>query len=127
MTFPLPAENINKGILLPSAKKEDIQESLWSKLDKPISIRTTYYLGVYDKIGAVIGTEDEKSISTYAVRIKETVDILKSYTGKNKVIIIAHSMGGLVAREYIRKYGSQNVDTLITIGIQNWAMQNLKD
>ena len=28
-------------------------------------------------------------------------------------------MGGLVAREYIRRYGSQNVDTLITIGTPN--------
>ena len=109
----------NKGILLPSAKKEAIEAGLWGKLSKPVSVRTTYYLGVYDDRGSIIGAEDEQSISTYADRISKTIETLKSYTGKNKVILIAHSMGGLVAREYISKYGSQNVDTLITIGTPN--------
>lgn len=84
---------INRGILLPSAKKENMEKSLWGKLDKPVSVRTTYYLGVYDDRGTAIGTEDELSISTYADRISKTIETLKYYTGKNKVVIVAHSMG----------------------------------
>lgn len=110
---------LNKGILLPSSKESSLEKGLLGKLNLPVSFRTTYYLGVYDEWGAIIGTEDEQSISTYADRIKEVVDTAKYYTGKNKVVLIAHSMGGLVAREYLLKYGTQNVDTLITIGTPN--------
>ncbi|MBW2980301.1 alpha/beta hydrolase [Candidatus Woesearchaeota archaeon] len=110
---------INKGILLPSAREESVGAGLWGKLNKPVCVRTTYYLGVYDDRGSIIGVEDEKDISAYSDRIKKTIDTLKHYTGKNKVIIIAHSMGGLVSREYIRKYGSGSVEVLVTIGTPN--------
>ena len=41
-------------------------------------------------------------------------------TGKNKVIIVAHSMGGLVSRYYIKNLGGSNkVDKLIMIGTPN--------
>ncbi|VVB78529.1 PGAP1-like protein [uncultured archaeon] len=109
----------DKGILLPSAKQSDLEKGIWGKLDIPVSIRTTYYLGVYDNRGVVIGTEDNQEISVYADRLKVVVDTLKYYTGKDKVVIIAHSMGGLVSREYLRKYGNQDVDKLITLGTPN--------
>ena len=110
---------VNKGILLASAKESAVEFGAWGKLGKTVVVRTTYYLGVYDDRGTVIGTEDEKAITVYADRIKQVIERLQQYTGKNKVIIIAHSMGGLVAREYIRKYGGDNVAMLITIGTPN--------
>ncbi len=117
----LKSDNLyeNKGILLPSAKQSALEKGIWGKLDLPVSIRTTYYLGVYDDRGAVIGTEDNQKITVYADRLKTVVDILKYYTGKKKVIIIAHSMGGLASREYLRKYGNEDVDKLITLGTPN--------
>ncbi len=110
---------INKGVLLPNAKKDALEKGIWGKLDHPISVRTTYYLGVYDDRGAVIGTEDNQRVTIYADRLKAVVDTLKYYTGKNKVIIVAHSMGGLVSREYLRKYGNNDVAKLITLGTPN--------
>lgn len=36
--------------------------------------------------------------------------------GEHKVIVVAHSMGGLVAREYVRRYGFQRVSRIVTMG-----------
>lgn len=36
--------------------------------------------------------------------------------GGRKGVIVAHSMGGLVAARYLTKYGTQNVERLITLG-----------
>ncbi|MDD4902159.1 MAG: hypothetical protein PHE24_03405 [Patescibacteria group bacterium] len=40
-------------------------------------------------------------------------------TGSKKVDIIAHSMGGLIAKAYIKKFGSSTIDKLITIATPN--------
>jgi hypothetical protein len=52
-----------------------------------------------------------------AVLLKNKINKIKEQVGINKVDIVAHSMGGLVARQYIQSddYG-QDVDQLITLG-----------
>ena len=51
--------------------------------------------------------------------------MIKTETGAKKVDIVAHSMGGLVARYYIQKSGTGDVGKLIMIGTPNhgsdWA------
>jgi triacylglycerol lipase len=37
-------------------------------------------------------------------------------TGASQVVLVGHSMGGLVARAYLRQYGGAKVRRLITIG-----------
>jgi triacylglycerol esterase/lipase EstA (alpha/beta hydrolase family) len=54
--------------------------------------------------------------STVAGFLAFAIDSLKSATGATKVVILAHSMGGLVSRSYIQELGGQDVDRLITIG-----------
>lgn len=109
---------VNKGIVLP--RKMDIVAGSWGKLDKPVVVRSTYYLNAYDEFGSVVGVEDNQHIDIYAQRLSQVVDNLLSYTGKKKVVIIAHSMGGLVARDYIRNYDGKNkVEKLINIGTPN--------
>jgi len=115
---------LNKGIVLPSFKKSDLDKGVWNKLDKPISVKTTYYAGTYDKYGSYIGPEDNQHISVYAERLAAVIDNVLYTTGKNKVNIVAHSMGGLVAREYIRKHGTFNVNKIITIGTPNHGIWN---
>lgn len=49
--------------------------------------------------------------------LKEKVDEIKQQTGAEKVDIIAHSMGGLVAKQYIKFYDVNNsIDKFIDIG-----------
>lgn len=47
--------------------------------------------------------------------LKTKIDAIKSQTGQEKVDIIAHSMGGLVAKKYIEDYGQNSVDKFIDI------------
>jgi triacylglycerol esterase/lipase EstA (alpha/beta hydrolase family) len=91
-------------------------------LDKPVSVRTTYYIGTLDSSGTTFiqSSEASRSINEYGERLSKVVDIVLHHTGKKKVIIIAHSMGGLVSRAYIENYGGESkVDKLIEIGSPN--------
>ncbi|MFB6088877.1 MAG: alpha/beta fold hydrolase [Candidatus Aenigmatarchaeota archaeon] len=109
------------GIILPNSDKSAFSQGEWGRYDKPISVRTTYYIGNLDSSGTFIRSDEtERSINEYGERLGKVVDIVLHHTGKNKVIIIAHSMGGLVSRAYIKNYGgSSKVDKLITIGTPN--------
>mgnify|MGYP001582299067 CR=1 FL=1 len=117
----------DKGIILPNSELMAFNFGEWGRLDKPISIRTTYYIGTLDSSGTFIqSNEASRSINEYAERLGKVIDIVLHHTGKNKVIIVAHSMGGLVSRAYIKNYGRSNkVDKLITIGTPNHGIWSL--
>jgi Palmitoyl protein thioesterase len=110
----------DKGVIIPNSNKYEISEGLWGELDKPISVRTTYYKGLVENDDFTIESEDKKSIEEYGERLSSVVEIIKHHTGKDKVILITHSMGGLVSRSYIKNSGgAENVYALITIGTPN--------
>lgn len=67
-------------------------------------------------------------ISDNAARLASTVNAVKARTGASKVDLVAHSMGGLVSRDYIKNLGgSTSVDSLIMLGTPNYgtALANL--
>ncbi len=41
------------------------------------------------------------NLSTYAERLREIITVVKNISGSEKVVLISHSMGGLVARAYM--------------------------
>jgi triacylglycerol esterase/lipase EstA (alpha/beta hydrolase family) len=55
-------------------------------------------------------------IDDYASLVDRAVEALRHASGAAKVAIVAHSMGGLVARAWMRAYGSQRVARLVTLG-----------
>ena len=57
-----------------------------------------------------------KSNADSAVKLKEKINKILADTGADKVDLVAHSMGGLVAKKYIADNGAGNVDQLIFIG-----------
>ena len=57
-----------------------------------------------------------KSNSISAEKLNKEIQKILQETGKTKVDIVAHSMGGLVASSYYSKYGSGKVDKIITCG-----------
>jgi hypothetical protein len=86
----------------------------------PISYRATYYyITSLDLVGYLITTQKSERIENYAIRLKEIVEDVKKKTGKDKVVLLGHSMGGLVAREYLALFGEESVDKLIMIGSPN--------
>lgn len=88
-------------------------------------IRGSYYFDLFSKKDtSVLIPAKGENIDTYAIRLKELVNIIKQKTGKDKVIIIAHSMGGLVSRRYLQLFGSQDVEKLVMIGTPNNGINN---
>jgi pimeloyl-ACP methyl ester carboxylesterase len=55
-------------------------------------------------------------IDSYADGLALRIEEICTATGAEKLVILAHSMGGLVARAYLRKHGARRVAKLITLG-----------
>ena len=55
-------------------------------------------------------------IDDYAPRVQHAVQALRAATGSEQVVIVAHSMGGLVARAWMRAYGTASIARVITLG-----------
>lgn len=109
---------ISRGILRPN---DDIPNGLWGKGSQPSTIKVTYYENVYDQNGQIIAEPSKDvPIPEYAKRLKKLIDNIKLATGRNKVNIIAHSMGGLVARSYIQQFSNDDsINKLIMIATPN--------
>ena len=56
------------------------------------------------------------SIERFAEQLASRIDAVLAATGAHDVVIVAHSMGGLVARAYLRRFGGAKMRRLITIG-----------
>src|SRR6266545_6057225 len=56
------------------------------------------------------------SIERFAEQLAARIDDVLAATGARDVVIVAHSMGGLVSRAYLRRFGGTKVRRLITIG-----------
>ena len=57
-----------------------------------------------------------KSNSESAEKLNTAINKVLKETGKKKVDIVAHSMGGLVTSSYYSKYGNNKLDKVITCG-----------
>jgi triacylglycerol esterase/lipase EstA (alpha/beta hydrolase family) len=55
------------------------------------------------------------SIELFAEQAAAKIDAIVADTGANKVIAVAHSMGGLVMRAYLRRFGGAKLARLVTI------------
>ena len=85
-----------------------------------MTARVTYYYNFYRNGEEYITiTQKSENIETYAIRLAEIISTVKHHTGKKKVNIVAHSMGGLVVRRYLQLFGEDSVDTVVLVGTPN--------
>jgi triacylglycerol esterase/lipase EstA (alpha/beta hydrolase family) len=56
------------------------------------------------------------AIAAVAPQVAAKIAQIERDTGASQVVIVAHSMGGLVARAYLRQYGPAHVRRLVTVG-----------
>jgi triacylglycerol esterase/lipase EstA (alpha/beta hydrolase family) len=56
------------------------------------------------------------SIDTFAEQLARKIDAIAAATGAASVMIVAHSMGGLVARAHLREHGTARIARIVTIG-----------
>ena len=93
---------------------------VWGRSQDPVVYKASYYyITHYDVGDYAVSVRNDEGIENYAIRLKEIIELAMQKTGKGKVVLVAHSMGGLVAREYVDLFGSQNVDKLITVNTPN--------
>jgi hypothetical protein len=92
----------------------------FKKTNKRVVFSVSYYFDIYQNSEETIILETQSdNLDTYSLRLNEIIDEVKLETGKEKVVIVAHSMGGLVARKYLQIFGDSDVDRLIMIGTPN--------
>jgi triacylglycerol lipase len=85
-----------------------------------VTFTTTYYYNSYPEEGQTsFIIQKSTGIENYALRLREAVRAAKQQTGSDKVVLVAHSMGGLVSRKYIQIFGEEDVAALIMIGTPN--------
>jgi pimeloyl-ACP methyl ester carboxylesterase len=58
----------------------------------------------------------QASIETFADQLAAKISAMRSATGAAKVTLVTHSMGGLVARAYLRRYGPEHVRCVVGLG-----------
>jgi pimeloyl-ACP methyl ester carboxylesterase len=56
------------------------------------------------------------SIDNLARVLADRIDELRAATGARQVVLVTHSMGGLIARAYLRDHSAAKVARLVTIG-----------
>lgn len=63
-----------------------------------------------------------QNIQDIARNLRDTIDWIEEFTGSDRVDIIAHSMGGVVARYYINKLGGNDaVRKLVFMGVPSFG------
>ena len=101
-----------------------LAHGLWSSKEKMEThalyreLKQSFFTVSVEYNGGVIGSS-KGDIRQYAERLKNEIDEIKLNTGAKKVDIVAHSMGGLVARWHIQKSGTGDVGKLIMIAAPN--------
>lgn len=96
------------------------KSSVLGTINKPVAVRASYYFDFLEKPEGYQSVQiKSENIDTYAIRLRDIIDDLKYETGSDKIIIISHSMGGLVARRYLQIFGNESVDRMILISSPN--------
>lgn len=55
------------------------------------------------------------TIEDFAAKLHREIERISTGCGRDRVVLVCHSMGGLAAREYLRVHGSSRVARLVTI------------
>ena len=63
------------------------------------------------------------SIDDYVEPLARRIDAVLAQTGSDRLLLVGHSMGGLVARCYLQRCGSARVARLVTLGTPHQGSQ----
>ncbi len=81
----------------------------WHGLSRALTAARISHAGIdLEPLGA--------GIDDYAPQVRAAVERLCAESDRAQLILVGHSMGGLVARAYLRHYGAQRVARVITLG-----------
>ena len=63
------------------------------------------------------------SIEHYVDPLARRIDEVLAQTGADRLLLVGHSMGGLVARRYLQRFGNARVAKLVTLGTPHHGSQ----
>lgn len=110
---------LNAGSLLLSSSEENIK-GIWGKTNFPITVKASYYFDILTNEGkSVLIQTKTDNLDTYTLRLREIINAVKYKTNREKVILITHSMGGLIARRYLQVFGENDIEKIIIISSPN--------
>ena len=112
MARAVPRESIHPGSLVPPVlllHGYGCNCGYWAQLTPMLDAERISYAAV--DLEPVLG-----SIDDYLQSVEQAVASLCTKTNAPKVIIVAHSMGGLVARAYLRTHGAACIAHVFTLG-----------
>ena len=110
---------INVGSILINNPESTIN-GIWGETPNPISVKASYYFDSIKNQSVFNVLQSKKdSIDIYSIRLKNIIDTVKYKTDREKVIVISHSMGGLVVRRYVQLFGDDSIDKIIMITSPN--------
>lgn len=95
------------GVLCNRGSMEDLRSELSAR-----SIHPIYALSYGPPLA---------SIERFADQIAAKIDAILAATGAPRVALVGHSMGGLVARAYLRRYGPDKVSAVIMLGTPHYG------
>ncbi|MDD5193446.1 MAG: alpha/beta hydrolase [Candidatus Nanoarchaeia archaeon] len=111
---------LDAGTMLLSSSSKEEEKGILGKTFYPISIKASYYFDIFKTQESTTVLQTKKdNIDSYAIRLRDIITEVKYKTDRQKVIIVAYSMGGLVARRYLQIFGENEVEKLIMIGTPN--------
>jgi uncharacterized alpha/beta hydrolase family protein len=115
---------INAGSFILSPL-DDSLEGILGQNNNALSIKSSYYFdSIADKNNFNVLETKTDNIDTYAVRLKDIIENVKFITGKEKVVIVTHSMGGLVLRRYMQIFGEESLAQVTLITAPNKGIDN---
>lgn len=116
---PMPDKRGRVGYIGPT-------EPLWELQPPLLQPKVDVYQGLFSRMQAELGLQGRyvyhfgydwrKDINASDPLLDQKIQQVLRETGKDKVVIVAHSMGGVLARNYILKHGAGKIDQLITFG-----------
>lgn len=113
---------INAGSLVVSPLEDSIK-GVWGKNPIPISVKSSYYFdSVEEKTSLSVFQTKKDNIDTYAVRLNDIIENVKYRTNQEKVVVVTHSMGGLVLRRYIQIFGDESLAQVTLIAAPNHGL-----
>jgi pimeloyl-ACP methyl ester carboxylesterase len=82
----------------------------------PLTARSTFYYIPHLGFGRYsLTAQKSERIENYALRLREILEEVKKNVPNHKVNIVAHSMGGLVVREYLDLFGVKDLEKVVFI------------
>ncbi len=97
----------------------------WGRGTNPVDTRASYYYITSFGVGSYkLTAQKSEHIENYALRLRDIINLLKFRTGASKVNIVAHSMGGLVTRDYLELFGYGSVNNVILVNTPNHGIDD---